>query len=109
MKQHMRAMIDGFGIRLPVWATNDQNDPELNDINIWFRDQYKAYWRGLDKLNADPELSQAFKTYQQNVHDECVKQAQRYLDRVNTIWAMPWQKRPAINIGYDPKCFEETV
>ena len=100
-------MTDGFGIRLPMCATNDQNDPELNDINIWFREQYKAYWRALDKLSADAELTQAFQTYQNNVFNECVKAAQKYLDRVYAIHDMPWQNRPAVNFKYDPKCFEE--
>lgn len=107
MKKYMRAMTDGFGIRLPMVATNDQNDPELLEINNWFRDQYQAFCRAVKAVDANPELQQSFTTYQSNVHDQCWQQAQRYLDRVIEIQKMPWEIRPAVNFQYDPKCFEE--
>jgi hypothetical protein len=107
MKKYMRAMTDGFGIRLPMVATNDQNDPELLEINNWFRDQYQAFCRAVKAVDANPELQQSFTTYQSNVHDQCWQQAQRYLDRVIEIQKMPWEIRPAVNFQFGPECFEE--
>lgn len=103
MKKYMRQIVDDFGIQLPAWACNDQRDPELNEINIWFREQYHAYQRAKQKLDTVPHeatnVVSLFQAYHNRVHDACVTKAQQYLDRVIFLAENP-EQNPGVNFAF---------
>jgi hypothetical protein len=109
MKQHMRKMTVAFGIHLPITATHDQNDPTLNDINIWFGEQYKAFQKSKQAREANANLTEAFETYCRNVHELCIEQSQNYLDRILEIHNMPLDQRPVVSFGYSREALGRTV
>lgn len=89
MKKHMKLLLAELGIELERQATNDQFDPQLNEISVWFREQYRAYIKA-KKVSSEYDTKNTnvvslFQAYHKRVYEQVIEKCSDYDNRLIEI------------------------